>query len=284
MRLLTFEDGDGRRIGARVGDRVVDLSRVDASIPPSMRRFLAAGEEAMQAARAAVGRGFCALEASSVRIVAPISDPEKIVCIGLNYVDHAVETGMPIPSEPVVFSKYVTSIVGPGDAVRIPAASRKVDYEVELVAVVGRGGRDIPESDALHHVAGYTVGNDVSARDFQLEKPGGQWMIGKTFDTFAPIGPDIVTSDDITDPHGLRIRCILNGETMQDSCTDQLVFRVEKLVAYLSGVFALTPGDLIFTGTPPGVGLGRDPQVWLKSGDVVVCEVDGVGRLENPVV
>ena len=152
------------------------------------------------------------------------------------------------------------------------------------MVVIGKGGRDITEADALNHVAGYTVGHDVSARDYQLEKPGGQWMLGKTFDTFAPIGPDIVTSDEVDDPHALGIRCILNGETVQDSTTAQLIFKVPQLIAYLSHVFTFTSGDLIFTGTPPGVGMARDPQLWLKPGDTVVCEIDGLGRLENPCV
>ena len=152
------------------------------------------------------------------------------------------------------------------------------------MVVIGKGGRDITEADALNHVAGYTVGHDVSARDYQLEKPGGQWMLGKTFDTFAPIGPDIVTSDEVDDPHALGIRCILNGETVQDSTTAQLIFKVPQLIAYRSPVFTFTSGDLIFTGTPPGVGMARDPQLWLKPGDTVVCEIDGLGRLENPCV
>ena len=191
---------------------------------------------------------------------------------------------MAIPEEPIVFSKYASTIIGPGDEIRVPPSSSKTDYEVELVVVIGKRGKDISEADALDHVAGYTIGHDVSARDYQLEKPGGQWMLGKTFDTFAPIGPEIVTSDEVGDPHALGIRCILNGDTVQDSTTAQLIFKVPQLVAYLSHVFTLAPGDLIFTGTPPGVGMARDPQLWLKPGDTVVCEVDGLGRLENDCV
>ncbi len=284
MRLLTFEHQGHRRIGARSGDAVVDLSRVDPSIPADMLGFLAAGPAALNAAHGALEKGDPAFDAAQVRVVAPISNPEKIICIGLNYADHAAESNMPIPPEPVVFSKYATSITGPGEAIRLPATSQKVDYEVELVAVIGRAGRDIAESDALNHVAGYMVGHDVSARDYQLEKPAGQWLLGKSFDTFAPIGPDIVTADEAPDPNTLAIRCILNGETVQESRTDQLIFNVAQLVAYLSHVFTLSPGDLIFTGTPPGVGMARTPQIWLKPGDTVVCEIDGIGRLENPVV
>ena len=284
MRLLTFEHKGVRRVGVRSKDGIIDLNRVDAGIPSDMRGLLSGGEGVMSAARKALDRGDGAIPESDVRVLAPIYDPQKIVCIGLNYLDHAKECGMPIPEEPVVFSKYPTTIVGPGEEVVKPPETQKMDYEVEFVAVVGKGGHRIPESEALAHIAGYTVGNDVSARDYQLEKPQGQWMMGKTFDTFAPIGPEIVTSDEIGDPHSLGVRCVLNGETVQESNTNQLIFRVDKLVAYLSHVFTLTPGDLIFTGTPGGVGMGRTPQLWLKPGDRVVCEVDGIGRLENPVV
>jgi 2-keto-4-pentenoate hydratase/2-oxohepta-3-ene-1,7-dioic acid hydratase in catechol pathway len=284
MRLVTFETDGERRLGARRGEGIVDLCRADPSLPPDLRRLLEAGPAALRAAEKALDGAQDTIDAEEVRIVAPISDPGKVVCIGLNYADHASETKMAVPSEPVVFAKYTSAIIGPGDAITLPATSEKVDYEAELVAVIGTGGRDIPESQALDHVAGYTVGNDVSARDYQLEKPGGQWLMGKTFDTFAPIGPDVVTADEVPDPHSLKIRCILNGTTMQDSCTDRLIFGVDKLVAYLSHVVTLAPGDIIFTGTPPGVGMARTPPVWLRSGDRVTCEVDGVGRLENPVV
>lgn len=283
MRLLTFEYRGSRRVGVRSGDSIVDVSRVDPDVPPDLVSLLEAGPAALAAAAEAAERG-AGIDAGAVRVVAPIGNPEKVLCIGLNYADHAAESNMPIPSEPVVFSKFSSTIIGPGDAIRLPSVTQSVDYEVELVAVIGTAGKDISESDAMDHVAGYTVGHDVSARDFQLEKPGGQWLLGKTFDTFAPLGPDIVTPDEIGDPHNLAIRCILNGETVQDSNTAQLIFRVDQLIAYLSRVVTLQPGDLIFTGTPPGVGMARQPQLWLKAGDTVVCEIDGVGRLENPVV
>ena len=283
MRLLTFEYQGARRVGVRSGDTIVDVNRGDADIPPDLVRLLEAGPAALGAAREAAERGE-GIDADLVRVVAPIQNPQKILCIGLNYADHAAESNMPIPSEPVVFSKFPSTIVGPGDAIRLPSVTRSIDYEAELVVVIGTSGKDISESDAFGHVAGYTVGHDVSARDFQLEKPGGQWLLGKTFDTFAPLGPDIVTPDEVDDPHNLDIRCILNGETVQDSNTQQLIFKIDQLIAYLSRVITLQPGDLIFTGTPPGVGMARQPQLWLKAGDTVVCEVDGIGRLENPVV
>ena len=283
MKLVTFREGNTDRVGARSGDRIIDLSAGDPSIPSDMRSFLEAGDSARSAAETVVSSGNPSFSAESVRIRAPISNPEKIICIGLNYADHAAESSMDIPSEPIVFSKYASSIIGPGDTIKLPPTSSEPDYEAELVVVIGKAGFNILETDAMAHVAGYTVGHDVSARDYQLKKPGGQWMMGKTFDTFAPIGPDLVTADEVTDPHNLAIKCILNGETVQDSNTAQLIFKVPQLIAYLSHVFTLRPGDLIFTGTPPGVGMARDPQLWLKAGDHVVIEVEGLGRLENSV-
>ena len=283
MRLVTFREGNADRIGARSGDQIIDLSTADSSIPSDMRSFLEAGEPALSAASTAVALGGSSFSANDVKILAPISNPEKVVCIGLNYADHAAESGMDIPPEPVVFSKYASAIIGPGDMIKLPPSSNEPDYEVELVVVIGKSGFNISQTDAMNHVAGYTVGHDVSARDYQLQKPAGQWMMGKTFDTFAPIGPDLVTADEVGDPNDLGIRCILNNETVQDSNTAQLIFKIPELIAYLSHVFTLNPGDLIFTGTPPGVGMARDQQLWLKAGDKVVCEVDGIGRLENPV-
>jgi 2-keto-4-pentenoate hydratase/2-oxohepta-3-ene-1,7-dioic acid hydratase in catechol pathway len=283
MRLVTFREGNQDRIGARSGDSIVDLSAGDSTIPSNMRSFLEAGDSVCRAAESVIKAGGPSYSPDDVKILAPITNPEKLICIGLNYADHAAESGMDIPSEPIVFSKYASTIIGPGDTIRLPPSSNEPDYEVELVVVIGKSGFNISESEAMGYVAGYTVGHDVSARDYQLKKPGGQWMLGKTFDTFAPIGPDLVTADEIADPHNLPIRCILNGETVQDSNTKQLIFKVPELVAYLSHVFTLSPGDLIFTGTPPGVGMARNPQLWLKAGDHVACEVDGIGRLENSV-
>ena len=283
MRLLTFEHQGQRRIGARTSNGIVDLSQADPSIPAQMKDFLAGGEASLKAARSASETTEHVLSESEIHVCAPISNPEKVICIGLNYADHAAESGMPIPEEPVVFSKYASAIIGSGDTIVAPSVSQQVDYEVELVVVIGTSGRNIAREDAMAHVAGYTVGHDVSARDYQLEKPAGQWMLGKTFDTFAAIGPDLVTPDEISDPHDLGIRCILNGQTVQESRTTQLIFNVDELIAYLSHVFTLAAGDLIFTGTPPGVGMARDPQLWLKDGDRVVCEIDEIGRLENPV-
>jgi 2-keto-4-pentenoate hydratase/2-oxohepta-3-ene-1,7-dioic acid hydratase in catechol pathway len=207
------------------------------------------------------------------------------VCIGLNYLDHAKESGMSVPPQPVFFAKYPSSIIGPHDAIILPKiAPNEVDYEVELVIVIGKGGKNIAPERAFEHIVGWTVGHDVSARDLQLRKPGNQWIAGKTFDTFAPIGPAIVTKDEIENIHNLGIRCILNGQIVQNSNTSQLAFKTNELVAYLSQHFTFQPGDLIFTGTPSGVGFARKPPIFLRPGDVVVCEIDNIGSLQNSVI
>ena len=215
-------------------------------------------------------------------LAAPIPRPPKIVCIGLNYRDHAEESKMPIPEVPTVFSKYATSVIGPKAPIVLPKNSVKPDYEAEFAVVIGKGGKHIPEARWREHVFGYTVVNDVSARDFQMAT--SQWMIGKTFDTFCPMGPAIVTADEIEDPHALRITLTINGETLQDSNTSNLIFNVPKLIAYLSSVFTLEPGDIISTGTPGGVGFARTPPRWLRPGDEVAITVEGVGTLINPVI
>jgi 2-keto-4-pentenoate hydratase/2-oxohepta-3-ene-1,7-dioic acid hydratase in catechol pathway len=262
----------------------VDVNAADSRLPSTVRGLLALDADGRRAASAAVERGKTSYDPGACRLHAPVPDPQKIICIGLNYRDHAEESGMPVPPEPVLFSKYPSALIGHGAPIVLPSVSNEVDYEAELVVVVGRGGRFIPVDKAMEHVGGYAVGHDVSARDWQLNKPGKQWMAGKTFDTFAPIGPELVTADEVPDPQKLGIRLRLNGQTMQNSNTNQLIFSVDQLIAYLSGIVTLEPGDLIFTGTPPGVGMARKPQVWLKPGDVVEVEIDGLGVLRNPVV
>ena len=214
-------------------------------------------------------------------LLPPVPAPEKIFCIGLNYRDHAIETGSPIPSEPVVFSKFATALVGHGQAIELPRIAHKVDYEAELVVVIGRGGKEIVVEQAMDHVFGYTCGHDVSARDWQKGRPGGQWLLGKSFDTFAPVGPCIVTKEELPDPSDVRVRMELNGETVQNSTTAQLIFDIPTTVAHLSKFITLKPGDLIFTGTPPGVGDAKDPPVYLKSGDRCSVIIDRIGTLTN---
>jgi 2-keto-4-pentenoate hydratase/2-oxohepta-3-ene-1,7-dioic acid hydratase in catechol pathway len=226
-----------------------------------------------------------ALEAAGAqyeRLAAPLQRIGKIICIGLNYRDHAEEAKMAIPETPTVFSKWANTVIGHGHPIVLPRNSTKPDYEAELAVVIGKRGRHIAEADWREHVFGYTILNDVSARDFQMAT--SQWTIGKTFDTFAPIGPWIVSADEIPDPGALKISLTLSGETMQDSSTGNLIFGIPKLIAYLSSVMTLQPGDVISTGTPAGVGFARKPPRWLKPGDTVSVQVEGIGELTNPVI
>jgi 2-keto-4-pentenoate hydratase/2-oxohepta-3-ene-1,7-dioic acid hydratase in catechol pathway len=285
MRLATFQASNGPRLAVLRGDHYVDVQATDPALPGSVRRLLEAGPEARRAVERAVQRPEAVkVPAAGARLLPPVPDPPKIVCLGLNYRDHAAEGGAPIPKEPVLFSKYATALIGDADPIVLPPVSKEVDYEAELVIVVGKRGRPADERAALDYVAGYTVGHDVSARDWQLKKDQKQWMVGKTFDTFAPTGPWLVTADEVPDPHCLGIRLRLNGRTMQESNTKEMIFRVGNVLAYLAQVFTLEPGDLVFTGTPSGVGFARKPPVFLKGGDVVEVEIDGLGVLRNPVV
>lgn len=285
MRLATLQTPNGPRAALQKGDTYIDLHAADSALPTSLRTLLEGGPPMLQQAAAAAERpGAGTYPANTARLLAPIPDPQKIICIGLNYRDHAAETGAAIPREPVVFSKFATALAGPGDKIVLPRVSQEVDYEAELVLIIGKKGRYIKESDAMDHLAGYSIGHDVSARDWQLRKDGKQWLCGKSFDTFAPLGPVLVTRDEVRDPCALGIRLRLNGTTMQDSSTRQMIFSPAALIAYLSQVCTLLPGDLIYTGTPPGVGVARKPPVYLKAGDTVEVEIDGLGVLRNPVV
>jgi 2-keto-4-pentenoate hydratase/2-oxohepta-3-ene-1,7-dioic acid hydratase in catechol pathway len=284
MRWVTVATDEGPRACGVIGGEYVDVNAADPEMPATVRELLELGADYERRAWGGLLRGVVRHEPAHVRLLAPVPDPRKIICIGLNYRDHAAESDVPAPSEPVLFSKYPTALLGHKDPIVLPQVSQEVDYEAELVVVIGRGGRHIPRDRAFEHVGGYTAGHDVSARDWQLNKPGKQWMAGKTFDTFAPVGPALVTPDEVPDPHNLGIRLRLNGETMQNSNTSQLIFRVDQLIEYVSQIFTLEPGDLIFTGTPPGVGMARKPPVWLKPGDQVEVEIDRLGILSNSVI
>jgi len=223
-------------------------------------------------------------EANNIeRIGCPVANVGKLICIGLNYSDHAKESNMPIPTEPVVFMKATSAIIGPNDDVLLPAGSKKGDWEVELAVVIGKTARNVSESNALEHVAGYTICNDVSEREWQLEH-GSQWSKGKSFDTFAPIGPWLVTKDEIKDPHQLPMWLDLNGKRMQTGNTNTMIFGIEKLISYLSYFVTLNPGDIVSTGTPPGVGMGIKPEaVYLKAGDQMRVGIDGLGEQQQNV-
>lgn len=284
MRLATIDTWAGPRAALQVGDSFLDIHGTDSNLPASVRQLLEGGPDMLKAVAAlAANPKAVKISANQAKFHAPIVDPRKIICVGLNYKDHAAESGSPIPKEPILFSKYPTALIGNGQTIVLPKVSQEVDYEAEFVIIIGKKGRHLTLHNALEHVAGYTVGHDVSARDWQLRKDGKQWMVGKTFDTFAPAGPVLVTKDEVSDPQNLPIRLRLNGQVMQNSSTNQMIFGVKELLAYLSQVFTLEPGDMIYTGTPPGVGVARKPPVYLKDGDVVEVEIEGLGVLRNPV-
>ncbi|MCL2349185.1 MAG: fumarylacetoacetate hydrolase family protein [Planctomycetaceae bacterium] len=295
MRLISYQSVRGVRAAALGTHGYIDLNDVDAEIPFCVKRLLAAGPAMLERAKKATqtGQPFAkSVDAllphdaagQPYRLLPPVPRPEKVICIGVNYADHAAEVGISVPDEPVVFCKFVSALIAHGDKITLPKVTNRVDYEAELVVVIGKRGRDIPKSDAYDHVAGYCCGNDVSARDWQKGKPGRQWLLGKTFDTFAPIGPELVLKDEIPDPMQLGIQLRLNGQVMQDSNTNQCIFDVPALIAYVSQVVTLEVGDLIFTGTPPGVGDMRVPPVYLKPGDTVEVDIERIGVLRNTVV
>ena len=283
MRLLTFKQAGTTRIGVRTDDGVIDLSRADSGLPTEMVALLSGGPRMLDRAAEAVknfdGKPWSDAE---IELLAPILDPPKIFGIGENYAAHAVETGSTPPENVIVFAKYSTTVIGPDAPIVLPKISRKVDYEAELGVVIGEGGRSIPPERAFEHVAGYVPFHDVSARDYQMRTT--QWTLGKNFDTFSPMGPALVTADEIADPHDLGIRCRVGGETLQEANTGDMIFDIPTLIAELSSVMTLQTGDVIATGTPPGVGMARTPPRWLRPGDVVEVEIDGVGLLRNPVV
>ncbi|NXT92409.1 FAHD2 protein, partial [Anhinga rufa] len=248
-----------------------------------MRAFLESGQRGLAAAQRILESGQHRVPREAVRLLAPIEDPEKVICVGLNYRDHCLEQDVKIPKEPIIFSKFPSTIIGPFDDIMHPEESSEVDWEVELAAIIGKRGRRIEESSALEHIVGFTVANDVSARDWQMRN-GRQWLLGKTFDTFCPLGPALVTKDAVADVHNLSIRCSVNGRLMQDSSTSQLIFRLPKLIAWVSRFVTLVPGDILLTGTPAGVGFFQKPPVFLKRGDEVRCEIEELGTICNKVV
>lgn len=272
MKLVSFSSADGRiRPGALMDDAVVDLSAAGY-----------ADALAVIAAELSSAPRGPTLALDEVKLHAPIANPPRIFAIGLNYRDHAAESKMALPAVPVVFFKLHTSIIGPGEEIVLPRSSNEPDYEAELAFVIGKGGYRIPASAWREHVYGYTIVNDVSARDVQFAT--SQWSMAKSFNTFCPMGPAIVTADEIADPHELSIGLAIDGETLQSSNTRELVFGVPALVEYISSIAPLLPGDVISTGTPGGVGLGRTPKRWLRPGETVTVTVEGLGALTNPVV
>jgi 2-keto-4-pentenoate hydratase/2-oxohepta-3-ene-1,7-dioic acid hydratase in catechol pathway len=293
VKIVSFHRDGQLSTGALLGsDLVLDFQHAAAGLPDadgpldwmdtdgachqSARRLVDSADAAkLQEAGAIV-------PLASVELQSPIPRPGKVICIGLNYRDHAEESGMDIPENPLVFSKFSSCVVGPEADVKLPRGAKEVDYEAEFGVVIGKTATDVAESDAMDYVLGYCNINDVSARDFQFAD--GQWQRGKSCETFCPTGPFIATADEIADPHALRIQFRMNGKTLQDSSTSQLIFNVPELIAYLSGFVTLEPGDLISTGTPPGVGFARKPPIYIQPGDVMEVEVEGLGVLRNGAV
>ena len=285
MRLVQYSTQGESRLGVVIGDRIVDVQRAAASFGQETKAFtstlalLEAGEGALAFVRGLKSHNN-ALSLPTVHLDCPVAS-RKIVAVGLNYNDHAIEAGLKIPGAPLCFAKFTSSLSGPFDPIQLPAEDSQVDFEGELGVIIGRKARRVAEGDAMRYVAGYVVFNDVSARKWQFDD--GQWTRGKSCDTFAPNGPFLVTADEVPDPGALRITTRVNGEIMQDSNTDQLIFNVQKLVSYFSNSFTLDPGDMIATGTPAGVGFSRKPPLYLKDGDLVEVEIEGVGRISNRV-
>ncbi|HXP83386.1 MAG TPA: fumarylacetoacetate hydrolase family protein [Bryobacteraceae bacterium] len=268
MRLVTFQRaGDAPQAGLVSGNQVTPLGTDMISICAAMKVPEPTGSP---------------LALDSVTLLAPVPRPPKFICVGLNYRDHAAEARLEIPTVPTIFSKFSNVVIGPGAAVILPKASAKPDYEAELAFVIGRGGRHIPAARAYEHVLGYTIVNDISARDFQAAT--SQWLMGKTFDTFGPMGPWIVTKDEIPDPHALDISTEIGGEILQHSNTREMVFHIPALIEFISTVVTLEPGDVVATGTPAGVGFARRPRRWLQPGEETIVRIQGIGELRNPIV
>lgn len=309
MKLVTFNINGYSRIGAITEEnKVIDLNYAyqaklqtegkyryqeiaEAFIPSQMKAFLQGGRDSIEIANSVVDFALnnsiefkhqIVFDRDEVKIEAPLSNPGKIICVGHNYREHILEMGRELPKYPVVFAKFANTIIGPEDDIPYYPISEQLDYEAELAFIVGKKAKNVSEENALDYVAGYTIANDVTYRDIQRRTI--QWLQGKSVDGSAPIGPWIVTADDLTDPSGLEISLSVNGEERQRSNTKNLVFTVPRLVEFLSNLMTLEPGDIVLTGTPGGVGVAREPQAFLKGGDVVRIEIDRIGVLENKVV
>jgi len=313
MRLVTYQHEGQARTGAQLDEQVIDLNRAyhaalqhtgdddelavaDARVPTDMTGLLRGGDTSLRAAQQAVAFVRSQLEVSGktlkqqgvvyatdgISLLPPVVRPSKVICLGLNYRDHAAESGMAVPDYPVLFHKVAGSLTGHKQPIVVPRISSKIDYEGELAIIIGRRGKYIAEDEAYAYIAGYTIANDVSARDLQFRT--SQWTTGKMLDTFCPLGPALVTRDEVPDAHTLAIKTSLNGQVLQDGNTADMIFHVPFIVSYISEIVTLEPGDVILTGTPPGIGNTRSPQVFMKPGDTIEVEIGPLGKLTNPVV
>ncbi len=293
MKLLQFQGGDGLALGVKTDNGVIDVAAAGEAlgidVPTSLIELIEVGQPAIDAIRglveAAPGADSAAtwtLDEMGLQYGPAVADPGKIICVGLNYRRHAAETNMPIPETPVLFSKFGNSIAAYGDSVSLPPVAIQYDYEVELGVVIGKAARNVSQEDALGYVLGYVTSNDISVRDLQTRT--SQWLLGKTLDNFLPVGPYLVTSDEVGDPQRLSIKTWVNGDLRQNSNTGDMIFSVAEIVSYISRYFTLEPGDIIVTGTPEGVAMGRADKPWLVPGDEVVVEVEKLGALKNVMI
>jgi 2-keto-4-pentenoate hydratase/2-oxohepta-3-ene-1,7-dioic acid hydratase in catechol pathway len=288
MRFVTFQSSRDARLGLLAGEQVIDLNSADPGLPANVLGFLEAGRPALERAAAAYqgwAEGQLAsdsiLPMKGLHLLAPVPNPSKVVAVGANYWDHCRECNLDPPEKPILFTKFTTAVIGPGQTIEWdPALTTQVDYEAELAIVIGRRARAVPRAKAFDVIVGYTCANDVSARDLQLGD--GQWVRGKSLDTFCPLGPALVTRDEVPDPGKLVIACRVNGETLQDSTTAEMIFDIPTLIEFITRAFTLLPGDVILTGTPHGTGAFREPPIFLGDGDTVEIEIEGLGVLRNP--
>jgi acylpyruvate hydrolase len=282
MRFVTFKRSGELCVGVVSGDDIVDLSAIAPEAPKSLKAVIASGIPADLASKVEAAPARARIPLAGAPLAAPIPDPGKLMCVGLNYHDHAEETGQAVPNYPPLFLRAISSMAGPGEPMIVPKVSEQLDFEAELTVVIGKRCRHVSEAEALDYVFGYTCFNEGSVRDYQ--KHTSQWTSAKNFDRTAPLGPWIVTADEVPPgAHGIQVRTLLNGKVMQDANTDGMIFGVAKIISYISQIMTLEPGDLIPTGTPAGVGMGRTPPVWLKPGDTVTIDIESVGALTNPV-
>ncbi len=283
MRLVTYEAKGNARVGVLDGDEIVDLKAIAPDLPDTLKAVIAAGLPAGLADRVRGAPAKARIKRSNAKLLLPISDPGKIVCVGLNYHDHAAETGQAVPTFPPLFLRATTSLAGPEEPMVVPKVSEELDFEAELTIVIGRTCRHVSQAEALDYVFGYTCFNEGSVRYYQRKST--QWTGAKNFDRTGPLGPWITTADEVpAGADGLRVRTVLNGEVMQDASTAGMIFKCAEIVSTISSIMTLEPGDLIPTGTPAGVGMGRKPPIWLKPGDVVTVSVEGIGELTSGVV
>ncbi|VEN54027.1 unnamed protein product [Callosobruchus maculatus] len=288
MRLVQYKVKNQQgvqHLGAQlsIGGDIVDISGVDSSIPNTLVKMLKEGPEMYDKAKRIVAAGKSITRLADVDLLSPITKPDKVVCVGLNYSGHCAEQNIPHPKEPMFFSKFSSVIIGPNDNVVIPPITNSVDWEVELAVVIGKQAKCIRKDQVQDHIFGYTVAQDISARDWQKSRNNGQFLLGKSMDTFCPLGPAVVTKNKV-DPNNLAIKSWVNGVLKQDGNTSELIFKTDFLISYLSQIVTLYPGDVILTGTPAGVGMHRNPPEFLKQGDLLESEIEGIGRLKNTVI